>query len=465
MVKTILRALHIIVRVLAFVATISGTLFGYVQYRSERDEPIAGILRRLPEYIPLSAKYWVALGICGAVTLLFLFRRSMMKKWAKKPPNVPDDQEMRRQLRWRLRVAMFAMYRHEFVPLYFCTQQNPQCACIHGAALGLMSVRNPFVLLRIIIWLQHKLDSDPSESSYPLYLLQMLAEGLQRQSHRMGLLWPLEFRKAFREHTMDLYTCVISHLVWTLQRSCFLRWQHEYPHRFPKTIAQRFPLEQPTLDKCLEELKNRERQFIDQSWDVFDFVVGQIEGWLNSTNTPTEVEEIALTRVIPTLLALPLNTSLPHDQISIIAPRFQQFSRRIASTIVRTRISCQLESWLQRLRLIMTTDTLVCLFGWLSIQESQVLIRGTFQEFVHLFDEDCESYIPQEQKSQILAEFDKQIERILDSSAQVETDWAQCMVNDVQNLSGHVKKLETALPIVTICDNLIRRFENTQERV
>lgn len=60
-VSIFLRIVRILTRALAFVATVTTAIFGYVDYRSERGEPIGKVMLWVLENIPLSVHHWAAI--------------------------------------------------------------------------------------------------------------------------------------------------------------------------------------------------------------------------------------------------------------------------------------------------------------------------------------------------------------------------------------------------------------------
>lgn len=462
-VNIFLRIVRILARALAFVATVAGAIFGYMEYRSERGEPIGKIMGWVSDNFPLSVRDWVAIAAGSGMLLLFLIWRTWLNRKATTLPEIPDDHELGRQLRRRLRFAAILMRRCQIVSLHLCTRERPPCACAHGAAVALAHVSSPATLLCIVVWLQRKLGSDPREASYPLHLLRLLAEGLRRVINRKSVLLPGDFKRTLRKLAADAYACVARHLMWALEKGCFLRWHHGVPQPVRKSIVQRFALGEDALKECRKELWNEQHRFIDISWQVFHAVATPIEEWLDSTDTPAEVEKTVLTRVIPTLLGLPVNIVLTYDEIGVSVPGIQQFAWSVASRVVRNRDRVAFDLWLRRLQLILTTRVCHFLFRWLSVLDKQALLQGIWRELVHLYDAGCEGRIPEGRMGEIFGEFDKQMEEILGSSSRLEKGWAQGMAEDVHRLSERAAKNEGALPIVSICNSLERKLRAVSE--
>lgn len=458
-----LKIVRIFTRTLAFIATVTSAIFGYMEHCSKRGEPIGKVMLWVSENVPLSARHWAVIAVSSGMILFFLIWRTWLNRMATTLPEIRDDHELGRRIRWHLIFTAVLRRRPLNTSIYLCTRERPSCACAHGAAIVLSHVSNPAILLCIVVWLRRKLGSDPREVSYPLHLLNLLAKGLHRLIRRQSVLWPKDFKRTLWNLTVDAYACTARHVMWNLEKSCFLRWQQSVPERTRKSIIKGFSLGEEALKEYRKELRNEQHQFIDLSWQVFHSVAAPVEKWLDSTDTPAEVEETVLTRVIPTMLGLPVNNILTYDEIGVSLPGIQQFARSVSSRVVRNRDSVGFELWLQRLELIITTSVCDFLFRWLSIPDKQALLQRIWRELVHLYDEGFEGRISEERIGEVFGEFDKQMVEILSNSGHFEKDWVQDMAEDIQKLSERVGEDEGALPIISICNSLEHKFRAVLE--
>jgi hypothetical protein len=171
-------------------------------------------------------------------------------------------------------------------------------------------------------------------------------------------------------------------------------------------------------------------------------------------NTPEEVEEATVARIIPTLLALPIDINCKDNQVAMVVSKMQMLAEQIVATIWVDHQECEINVWLRRLRLILKTDVLVYLWRWLDASHRLIMLKRTFGELNRLYEE---GYDPPIEINKLFAEFDRVLQQIYE---QIKSDsllgacdkvQSKDLLEEVKSFSKRTKD-DGVLPIAIICE-------------
>lgn len=449
---------------LYLVVVLLPAFFSYLGFLKDHNELTNKTALWLSEHSFFTRWHWASIAIFGFIALSVFAWVIRLKKWAKELPIIQDSQTLSRQIKWRFQFTRITYRYRECLSLLLCKRDGPFCSRIHGAAITLTYSLCPFTLIRILVWLKRELDLDSFAFYNHIHLLKLLIKGLKKATNKSNFLWPKEFKREYLKLVMEVYTGVAHNVLRAIQTSCYLNWFNNHPQRYKVTSLKQFPFKTTKIKEYQEKLQESDRYFIHDSWQAFEEIIEPIDEWINSMETAPEIERSLISSVMPRLLNLPLDENFPSSKVNEIIPKLQQFATKIANTVIRARNSYEIDIWLQRLRLVLTSDLLLYLFSWLDIEERQILIKKIYEEIKHLHKEACDESITEHQMIHIWQEFDKQIEIIRTNKICFEEDWTKELIKDIDQLSNEAKKNQPTISITPICNNVKQKFIEIHEQ-